>query len=68
MLVLSRKTGEEIVIGENIHIKVVAIHGENSAHRHQRLPKKSLWIARRFTKSARTPSARSQPVPQHRSV
>jgi len=29
MLVLSRKTGEEIVIGNNIHITVVAIKGEN---------------------------------------
>jgi len=29
MLVLSRKIGEEIVIGNNIHITVVAIKGEN---------------------------------------
>jgi len=29
MLVLSRKTGQEIVIGNNIHITVVAINGEN---------------------------------------
>ncbi len=27
MLVLSRKVGEEIVIGENIQVKVVAIQG-----------------------------------------
>ncbi len=28
MLVLTRKTGEEIVIGDNIHLTVVAIKGE----------------------------------------
>ena len=28
MLVLSRKTGEEIVIGDDIHITVVAVQGE----------------------------------------
>lgn len=28
MLVLTRKTGEEIVIGENIHVMVVAIKGD----------------------------------------
>ena len=29
MLVLTRKVGEEIVIGDNIHVKVVAIRGGN---------------------------------------
>jgi len=29
MLVLSRKTGQEIVIGNNIHITIVAIKGDN---------------------------------------
>jgi len=29
MLVLSRKVGEEIVVGSNIHITVVAVRGEN---------------------------------------
>ena len=28
MLVLSRKVGEEIVIGDNIHLTVVAVHGQ----------------------------------------
>lgn len=27
MLVLSRKVGEEVVIGDDIHVTVVAVHG-----------------------------------------
>lgn len=29
MLVLTRKIGQEIVIGDNIRLVVVAVHGEN---------------------------------------
>lgn len=60
MLVLSRKVGEDIVIGENIHIKVVSIRGEKV--RIGISAPKEVTVDRQEVHDKRNDSFRAEPV------
>ncbi len=67
MLVLTRKVGEEIIIGDDIHIMVVAVKGEK-ARIGVSVPKKWLWTVKKSTRNARTFSEGNPPLPQNRAA
>ena len=62
MLVLIAKSGEDIIIDDNIHLTIVAIKGE-TVRLGITAPEKSLWTDRRFTKNARAHFSKGQPYP-----
>jgi carbon storage regulator len=62
MLVLKRKIGEEIVIGDNVHITIVAIRGEKV--RIGIVAPKEVSVDRREIHDKRLTALGTNPVPQ----